>query len=145
MAVLSYVIVTACSNNSAYDNCNNPNSTGWCWSNLSTTIPGILGFWPPDVDSLVGQHYGCWGSSSDNGTDSYVAYVRNDWRFLIPIFNSSLDNATVSYNLTPPTWSQHPPVTDISVSVPWHIGASGGSIVYNVDLVIQGPIGVPFP
>ena len=73
-----HVKVVSCSNQSAYDNCNNPNSTGFCWSG-SLVVPGLLGLWPPDEDSMVGQHYGCGACVTMNGTDVYSARIFNGW------------------------------------------------------------------
>jgi hypothetical protein len=30
------------------------------------------------------------------------------------------------------------------ISVPWHIGATGGYVYYNLDITIKGPKGVPY-
>lgn len=136
-----HVRVVSCSNQSAYDNCSNPNSTGFCWSNMDLEGLGIIGLWPPDEDSMVGQHYGCWGLSSDNGTDVYSARIVNGWSYVRFSDSGNEVNASVSFNVDPQVFN--PDLTVVSIQVPWHIGASGGAIVYNGDIYIQGPAGVP--
>jgi hypothetical protein len=136
-----HVRVVSCSNQSAYDNCNNPNSTGFCWSG-SIDVPGLLGLWPPDEDSMVGQHYGCWGLSSDNGTDVYSARIVNGWNYVrFSGGGTTVDNASLSVNVNPQVFN--PDLTVVGIQVPWHIGASGGTMIYNVDIYVQGPAGVP--
>jgi hypothetical protein len=136
-----HVRVVSCSNQSAYDNCSNPNSTGFCWSNTDLEGLGIIGLWPPYEDSMVGRHYGCWGLSSDNGTDVYSARIVNGWSYVRFSDNGNEVNASVSFNVDPQVFN--PDLTVVGIQVPWHIGASGGAIVYNGDIYIQGPAGVP--
>lgn len=141
-----HVRVVSCSTQSAYDNCNDPKHTGYCWSNVfSLEVPGLLGLWPPDEDSMVGRHYGCSGLSSDDGTDVYSARIVNGWiyvRFSDSGKNGSeLDNASVSFNVDPQVFN--PNLTVVGIQVPWHIGASGGTIVYHGDIYVEGPAGVP--
>ncbi len=129
----------SCSNQSAYDNCNNPNRSGYCWSDPPSTIPGIVGYDPPE-DGMIGEHHGCWGISSDNGTDTYSVAVRNGWMITrITNFSGIVNNASFSDNTNP---SLAKPTTIINVNVPWHIGATGGDIWYNADIQIEGPAGI---
>jgi len=136
-----HVRVVSCSNQSAYDNCSNPNSGGFCWSNMDLEGLGILGLWPPYEDSMVGQHYGCWGLSSDNGTDVYSARIVHGWSYVRFSDSGNVVNASVSFNVDPQVFN--PDLTVVTIQVPWHIGASGGAMVYNGDIYIQGPAGVP--
>ena len=159
LKVLPWQSVTVrCGTQSAFDDCNDPTRTGYCWSN-SVSWGIIEGF--NDPYTITGQHYGCWGLSSDNATDSYGFTIQNSydgkpvtrttegWMITgFGDFSSLLANASLStsYNTSEnvPCISRNQcfPTTAIGVSVPWHIGASGGAISYTGNIWIQGPTGV---
>jgi hypothetical protein len=136
-----HVVVAKCGDQSAYDNCSNPKSTGYCWSNSDLEGLGILGLWPPDEDSMVAQHYGCWNSSSEDSFDVYTARIVNGWTYVRFSDWGTQVNTSVSFHVAPQVVD--PNLTVVEIQVPWHIGASGGAIVYNGDIYIQGPAGVP--
>ncbi len=133
------VAVVSCSNQSAYDNCNNPNQTGSCWDFIPFFVEGTVS--PGPDDSMIGYHVGCWGLSSDNGTDTYFTLVRNDWVITQFALRNLVDNASDSSTTNPPSPMSS---TLINVSVNWHIGATGGAIWYAGDIYAKGPVGVPF-
>ena len=73
MKVLPWQFVAAhCSNQGYEDYCNTPDGFAMCWNSINTQ--GVVGFWPPHVDSAIGYTAGCWGADSDNGTDEYDAW-----------------------------------------------------------------------
>jgi hypothetical protein len=164
---LSQAEVTAtCSNQSAFDICNGP----------VTTASGCP-FVSPDPDAnntsyptIEAYHDGCFGLSSDNGTDLYLAIVQNGWMITYYAFspNPEADNGSIACNLTsavtgsnaPPAstvgpdfpfvdeegvaWENLKPAPSVFVTCPWHIGATGGEIFYEAILIAQGPVGVPY-
>jgi hypothetical protein len=101
----------------------------------------------PEMGVLMGSHVGCWGGDSDDGTDNYsVASLKNgsifnefDFYPQTPSDPAWVDNGTVGYEapLLGPSSIQQ-------ISVPWHIGATGGYVYYNLDITIKGPKGVPY-
>jgi hypothetical protein len=156
-----YWVVASCAEQSASDNCNN-GKFGSCWSG-PVVLWGVLGYWPPDVDSMVGDHNGCWGLSSDNGTDTYTLQLpivgangkpltdpKDGWVASgMGGWNVQSDNAIVGNGLStggcPDPLQDCFPTTFVQATVSWHIGATGGVVDYTWDIHIQGPVGVPLP
>jgi hypothetical protein len=131
------ITVGTCSDQGVYNGCNGiQNGDGLCfpgfepWVNFTTGGP---------VFSFGGIHWGCFGFDSDNGTDVYLAKVTNGWTITsfgsIPI---SENNASVGFQPSPL------PNQAFVVSVPWHIGATGGVVYYDGEIMIKGPKGVPY-
>ena len=137
-------VIATCGNESTLDICNNPNihSVGPC---LMSLVPwGQSGYSPPDEDSMIAEHWGCFGISSNDGTDTYasdIAFGRG-WTITGVDAGAIANNASFSYTVTPPLSTA--PVNLVFVDVNWHIGATGGEIFYNGDIYITGPAGVPF-
>jgi hypothetical protein len=155
-----YWVNASCSNQSASDNCNN-GKFGSCWSG---PIPewGLVGYWPPDLDSMVGDHHGCWGTSSDDGTDTYTLSLPSVGANGKPLtdpkdgwvasgfgnWGVEADNAFAGNGLQTngcPNQQDCFPATYVQATVVWHIGATGGDIDYVWDIQIRGPVGVPLP
>jgi hypothetical protein len=161
-------ISVTCSSNSHLDACNNPSQTGVrdCFPDYGTT-----GTQTEEL-TFEGYHLGCWGFSSDNGTDQFGASVWNGWK--IKAFQyidiSGNDNASTSYVLSPqPSGTVNPasintgnPAVDPStgrlqypvfvfdpeqsvfnLTVNWHVGADGGEAWYWGYVFIEGPQGIP--
>jgi hypothetical protein len=155
-----YWVQASCSDQSESDNCNNLRF-GWCWSGPSP-VWGLIGYWPPDLDSMVGDHHGCWGLSSDNGTDTYTLSLPGVGANGKPLtdpkdgwvasgfggWGVESDNATVGNGLQTNGCPSQPtcfPATFVQAKVDWRIGATGGDIDYTWDIYVQGPAGVPPP
>jgi len=135
------VTVVNCSNQSEQDVCNHPglNSGNCAGPSLNT-----WGEFDKTDDSLNGSHYGCWGFSSDDGVDIYSVRLKNGWtieRFFG--FPLAVDRSSVNYS-TVPGLPANPPATTLIVNVSWDIGSDGGQLFYGGDIVIKGPIGVPY-
>jgi hypothetical protein len=157
-----YWVASQCSEESASDNCNNQRF-GWCWNpSDGGDAWGELGYWPPQLDSMIGDHHGCWGFSSDDGTDVYTLTLATVGANGKPLTNPLdgwmasgfggwsvlTDNAFAGNGLTTngcPNQPQCFPATYVQAKVTWHIGASGGAIDYLWDIHIKGPAGVPLP
>jgi hypothetical protein len=147
------VTVGTCDNNAWDNNCNGNTDTGigslFCATNA-------VGF--PSTDSFDGYHTGCCCGDSDNGTDKYSVSVKNGWMIFSLDFSPlnendpELDNGTVHYSTSPdrilgntPGQVFFPASTDsLQISVPWHVGGSGGYVNYQGDIWIKGPRGVPY-
>jgi hypothetical protein len=155
-----YWVVASCAQESASDNCNNLRF-GSCWDG-PVPLWGLLGYWPPYLDSIIGDHHGCWGVSSDDGTDVYTlqlaAVGENGKRLIDPKdgwvvsgfggWGVQSDNATAGNGLLTngcPDGGYCVPANYVRATIPWHIGATGGDIDYYWDIHIQGPAGVPLP
>jgi len=144
------VTVVSCSNQSAADSCNDNGSflSGDCnpFDALNLDPAGEA----QQTDSIAGSHHGCWGASSDTGTDTYIAAVKNGWKIIQFYFAPAssedptyVDNGSIFFN-TAPQVSTTSPATFMVISVPWHIGPDGGNVYYLGDILMEGPAGVPY-
>jgi hypothetical protein len=100
--------------------------------------------------SMVGQHTGCWGIGSTNGTDTYSVTVKSGWLLAYVDFTPATqydpccqDNGSVYPNDIYPVAMTNVP-NPYTFDVPWHIGSSGGWVSYEGNFVVQGPKGVPY-
>jgi hypothetical protein len=152
------VQVISCSNGGDVNACNDNNSSLACFiPNLN--VIGTAG--PPD--SVNSVHTGCFGFSSDSGTDQYLVSVNAEWRIVQidtsqPTINGSVQLSTPSPpnmanpgSITPGNYgfvfagSYAPvPSRQVTLYANWHIGATGGEIGYFANVMIKGPYGVPY-
>jgi hypothetical protein len=100
--------------------------------------------------SFAGQHVGCWGIGSTNGTDTYSVAVKSGWLLAYVDFTPATqydpccqDNGSVYPNDIYPVAMTNVP-NPYTFDVPWHIGSSGGWVSYEGNFVVQGPKGVPY-
>jgi hypothetical protein len=152
-------VSASCSNASSSDNCNNLRF-GWCWS--QEALWGLLGYWPPDLDSMVGDHHECWGIGSDSGTDVYTLSLptvgangkpltdpKDGWiasgfgGWTVESDNAIAGNGIVTNGC--PNQQLCFPATYVQASVNWRAGASGGDLDYTWDIYIRGPVGSTLP
>jgi hypothetical protein len=141
----SDVVSIACSN-AGVDNTCLPGgaSTYFCAPDLFPTLA------PLPNTSIAGEHVGCWGIGSTNGTDSYSVAVKSGWLLAYVDFTPPTqydpccqDNGSVyPSNIAPIAMSNVP--NPYIFDVPWHIGSSGGWVSYRGSFVVQGPKGVPY-
>jgi hypothetical protein len=136
----SRVVVVACSDGAHMNSCNHKgDESGECPFGFATE-----GIPPIPSDSFGGHHHGCFGISSDNGTDIFSASLKNGWTFESSSFSSTtlnFSNGTASAPQIVPTLAG---ASSIKMSVNWHIGATGGFVGYEGSLTILGPKGVSF-
>ncbi|HWX67570.1 MAG TPA: hypothetical protein VNZ27_14210 [Rhodanobacter sp.] len=137
----SRVMVAACSDGAHMNSCNHiGDESGECPFGFATE-----GIPPPASNSFGGHHHGCFGISSDNGTDVFSASLKNGWTFeSLENFGSTTLNSSNGVASTPQTVPTLAGVSSIKMSVNWHIGATGGYVGYQGDLTITGPKGVSF-
>ena len=152
-------VSASCSNASSSDNCNDLRF-GWCWS--QEALWGLLGYWPPDLDSMVGDHHECWGIGSDSGTDVYTLSLptvgangkpltdpKDGWiasgfgGWTVESDNAIAGNGIVTNGC--PNQQLCFPATYVQASVNWRAGASGGDLDYTWDIYIRGPVGSTLP
>jgi hypothetical protein len=137
------VTLVSCSNQGDMNVCfakNASSDNGNCITD-PVTIPII---------SFGGDHTGCFGGDTDDGTDIYSASVTNTWTIENYTFTPELatdpswvDNGSVSSSISPPP-PPPGPWSSITINVPWQIGKTGGYVNYQGTIVVKGPIGVPY-
>jgi hypothetical protein len=147
------VIVVSCSNQSANDQCNptDPNAPDadlGCFESIDAE-GSSSGPAPPDTPpiSFQGWHHGCWGISSDTGRDEYMpgSALLNDWFYTgVTVPSPWVENGSVSYTTTPAVINPKGADIVLWVYINWHIGATGGQVYYDGNIMITGPVGVPF-
>ena len=145
-AMLQPFLVTTeqCSNQSHVDICQTGSAS---YSVVACPLPawGNSG----EVYSIQAIHIGCWGADSDNGTDAYLVPKQLSWK-ITGVYNLGLpaspplvwgdggNNGTMQYAYIP---TQFPTASPLSFIVNWHIGASGGYVVYWFNIEAEGPAG----
>lgn len=131
------VQVISCSNDGAGNGCN-ANASGICF------VPSLVGFGAEGpVYSVQGAHIGCWGLSSDDGTDQYWVNVNSHWEIVsIESYPPATDNSSAQYNYQPDPLPSHQPNANLFVH--WHVGATGGAVEYFANFMVKGPYGVPY-
>jgi hypothetical protein len=141
--------VAQCGNETSLDLCN-PGPGNYSGSGLDCLNP--LGEPVALVNSIIGFHMACYGFASDNGQDIYSVVVLPPWWMVTEVdyeeyppltpgvWGDGGDNATMQYTLSPSVL----PFPVVVVTVNWHIGATGGIIFYNFNVLAKGPAGVPF-
>ena len=135
------VMVASCSDGAHMNSCNHVgDESGECPFGFATE-----GIPPPASNSFGGHHHGCFGISSDTGTDVFSASLKNGWTFeSLQNFSSTTINSSNGVASTPQTVPALAGASSIKISVSWHIGATGGFVGYEGDLTITGPKGVSF-
>lgn len=143
--------VAHCSDDAGNNQCNDVTSTHmnvWVviknilfdWTKLVVFDKGSLPDDPNTAPTLTSHHASAWGWSSDDDTDSYFLSLKNGWVVdQVAIAAVLQDNGTVDFLKNIAVGS-----TGGQLLVHYHIGASGGVVVYGGFIVIQGPKGVPF-
>ena len=134
------VTVVTCSNQGVTNQCNSAFSSGVVTPLCAVDAVGALF----GLVSIAAEHDGCFGLDSDDGTDTYTARVKNGWKIeRLDNMQTANDNGSVSGSWTTPV----PPIApsdSISMVAPWHIGATGGYVNYSGNIVLKGPVAVPF-
>jgi hypothetical protein len=134
------VTVVTCSNQGVTNQCNSAFSSGVVTPLCAVDAVGALF----GLVSIAAEHDGCFGLDSDDGTDTYTARVKNGWKIeRLDNMQTANDNGSVSGRWTTPV----PPIApsdSISMAAPWHIGATGGYVNYSGNIVLKGPVAVPF-
>jgi hypothetical protein len=144
----SGVTVNHCSDDAGDNRCNASTSGHTnLWSDLAdVTIPhppvatlDTNGTGPagPSIDC---HHASDWGLSSDDGTDTYSVSLKNGWTIEhVDVSKVVMNNGEVDVLQTIPDGA-----TSGQLVVHYHIGASGGTVVYGAFIVVRGPKGVAF-
>jgi len=144
----SGVTVNHCSDDAGDNKCNAATSGHTnVWSVLAdVTIPhppiatlDTSGTGPagPSIDC---HHASDWGLSSDDDTDTYSVSLKNGWTIEhVDVSNVVMDNGEVDVRQTIPDGA-----TSGQLIVHYHIGPSGGTVVYGAFIVVRGPKGVAF-
>ena len=137
---VSRVKVVACSDGAHMNSCNHiGDESGECPFGFATE-----GIPPGPSDSFGGHHHGCFGISSDSGTDTFSASLKNGWTFESLGFSSTTISSSNGTASKPQTVPALPGANTILIPVNWHIGATGGFVGYDGNLTITGPKGVSF-
>jgi hypothetical protein len=143
----AHVTVKHCSDDAGDNKCNSVTSGHW---NAFTTIAksqphlGVVTLdsegTAPAGASIDSRHDSDWGLASDDDTDTYTISLKNGWKVDHVEFESAhTNNASASV--------KQAIAADASTGtlvVHYHIGASGGWVVYGAGIVIRGPKGVPY-
>jgi hypothetical protein len=143
----SSVTVNHCSDDAGDNKCNASTSSHEnVWSDLAdVTIPhppaglDTKGTAPagPSIDC---HHASDWGLSSDDDTDTYSVSLKNGWTIEhLDVSTVVMDNGEVDVVQTIPDGA-----TSGQLVVHYHIGSSGGTVVYGAFIVVRGPKGVAF-
>jgi hypothetical protein len=134
------------------DTCSSDGNFNVCYAAGAPSLLASGCFFGGDNDPVTtpiltfyGAHTNCYGPSSANGPDIYAAAVQNGWSIqsldfvpMDPQDPTMVGNGSVNSNYT------SLPSNAITVTVPWHIGATGGYVNYTGGIWAKGPDGVPY-
>jgi hypothetical protein len=133
-------VVVSCSDEAAVDRCNGVLITG--------SLPLCLNvISPPSGVTISGAHYTCtdWMGSTDNGTDLYLAFLKNGWVFDHSVWQEAAhcDPPGVDSKVHPTLSGFVPGSTGMFASVDWIVCTHHGWVSYDLIVFITGPKGVP--
>jgi hypothetical protein len=115
---------------------------GWGGTNFPEECG--LGTWGTEITQTTGfqaYHASGWGFSGNSGNDQFSANLNNGW---VLDMVTQLQWEYVGGGSTATEWFVSPAGTpNPQVGVPWHVD-NCGMIWYSADIIITGPIGVPY-
>jgi hypothetical protein len=143
----SDIAAVTCGNKGEFNFCSGAgdiSSSHWCAD--APLGPAFL----PTGSNFGGNHIGCPGIGSTNGTDTFSVAVKNGWILdqidftpatqYDPCCQSS--GSVYPNDIAPVVMSNYP--NPYTFNVPWHIQPGGGWVNYGGNFIVDGPKGVPY-